>query len=149
MGIRAHHSLVADPEVVGYPVVARQIPFLCPGCLQRFQKSVAEHYSNLCDDCKYWSMYLGWNDWRKINFRKGRECDIDELVGAQEWTLTKIGETMAEQIVISKYGVYLVDDEMKYYLVQWTSNPWIVEDQPLERDGGVAREESGFAKDCG
>ena len=74
---------------------------------------------------------------------------MDELVGAQEWTLTKIGETMAEQIVISKYGVYLVDDEMKYYLVQWTSNPWIVEDQPLERDGGVAREESGFAKDCG
>jgi hypothetical protein len=53
---------------------------------------------------------------------------MDELVGAQEWTLNKIGERMAEQIVISKYGAYLVDDKMKYYLVQWTSNPWIVKD---------------------
>ncbi len=47
---------------------------------------------------------------------------------------------MAEQIVISKYGAYLVDDAMKYYLVQWTSDPWIVKDGPLETNAGVARE---------
>jgi hypothetical protein len=29
---------------------------------------------------------------------------------------------------------------MKYYLLQWTPDPWIVEDGPLETDGGVARE---------
>jgi hypothetical protein len=29
---------------------------------------------------------------------------------------------------------------MKYYHVQWTLDPWIVKDEPLETDGGVARE---------
>ena len=47
---------------------------------------------------------------------------------------------MAELIVMSQYGAYLVDDTMKYYLVQWTSEPWKVEDGSLETDGGVARE---------
>ncbi len=53
---------------------------------------------------------------------------------------------MAEHIVISKYGAYLVDDAMKYYLVKWTSDPWIVEDGSLEADGGVAREEEWVCK---
>ncbi len=61
-------------------------------------------------------------------------------MGEQQWTLNKIGERMAEQIVISKYGAYLADDAMKYYLVQWMSDPWIVKNGPLETDGGVARE---------
>ena len=47
---------------------------------------------------------------------------------------------MAELIVISQSGAYLVDDTMKYYLVQWTSEPWKVEGGSLETDGGVARE---------
>ena len=47
---------------------------------------------------------------------------------------------MAELIVISQYGAYLFDDRMKYYLVQWTSDPWKVEGGSLETDGGVARE---------
>jgi hypothetical protein len=62
-------------------------------------------------------MYLGWNDWRKVNFPNGRDCDVDDLVSAQQWTLNKIDERMAEQIVISKYGAYLVNDTMKYYLI--------------------------------
>jgi len=85
-------------------------------------------------------MYLGRNDWRKINFRKKKKCNVDEHERAQQWTLNQIGERMAELIVISQYGAYLVDDKMKYYLVQWTLEPWKVEDGSLETDGGVARE---------
>ena len=59
MGIRTHHNFVADPEIVGYSVMARCIPCLCHGCLQRFQKPIGERYSNPCDDCMYWTMYLG------------------------------------------------------------------------------------------
>jgi hypothetical protein len=140
MGLRAHHNFVFDPEILGYSVMARQIPCLCPGCLQRFQKPVGKRYSNPCNDCKYWSMYIGWNDWTRVNFRKGRDCDVDDLVGAQQWTLNNIGKRMAEQIAIGKYGAYLVDDAMKYSFVQWTLDPWIVEDGPFETDGGVARE---------
>jgi hypothetical protein len=53
---------------------------------------------------------------------------------------------MAELIVISQYGAYLVDDRMKYYLVQWTSDPWKVEGGSLETDGGVAREREWVCK---
>ena len=140
MGIRTHHNFVADPEIVGYSVMARRVPCLCHGCLQRFQKPIGERYSNPCNDCKYWTMYLGWNDWRKINFRKKKDCDVDEHERAQQWTLNQIGERMAELIEISQYGAYLVDDRMKYYLVQWTLDPWKVEGGSLETDGGVARE---------
>jgi hypothetical protein len=31
MGIQAHHNFVTNPEIVGYSVMARQIPYLCPG----------------------------------------------------------------------------------------------------------------------
>ena len=140
MGLCAHHNFVANPEVAGYSVMVRHIPCLCPGCLQRFKKHVSERYANPCDDCKYWEIYQGWNDWRKVNFPKGKDCDMDDVVGGKQWTLNKMGERMAEKITIGKYGAYLVDDKMKYYLVQWTSKPWIVEDGPMETDGGVARE---------
>ncbi len=62
MCIRSHHNFVADPEIVGYSLMARRIPCLCHGCLLRFQKSIGERYSNTCNDCKYWTMYLGRND---------------------------------------------------------------------------------------
>ena len=52
----------------------------------------------------------------------------------------RLEKRMAELIVISQYGAYLVDDRMKYYLVQGTSDPWKVEGGFLETDGGVARE---------
>ncbi len=140
MGIQAHHNFVPDPEIAGYSVMVRRIPCLCLECLQRFQKPVRECYSNPCNDCKYWTMYLGWNDWRKIHFCKWRDCDIDDHERAQKWTLNKIGKRMVEQIVVRRYGAYLFDDTMKYYLVQWTSDPWIDDDGSLETDGGVPRE---------
>ena len=47
---------------------------------------------------------------------------------------------MAENIVLGKFGAYLVDNVIKYYLVQWMRDLWIVKDGPLDTDGGVARE---------
>ena len=49
---------------------------------------------------------------------------------------------MAEPIVVSQYKAYLINDTMKYCLVQWTLDPWpwIVKNESLETDGGVARE---------
>jgi hypothetical protein len=140
MGLRAHHNFVADPHLSGNIVMCRRIPCLCLGCSLRFEKPVVERYSNPCNDCKYWNIYLGWNDWTKVEFRKGKECDVDDLVAAQQWTLNNVGARMAEKILVGKYGAYLVDDVMKYYLVRWTSEPWIVMDGPMDTDGGVARE---------
>ncbi len=46
---------------------------------------------------------------------------------------------MASLIEVKKFGAYLVDDRIKYYLVQWMSEPWIVEGENLETAGGIAR----------
>jgi hypothetical protein len=45
MGIRTHHNFVANPEIVGYSVMARRVPCLCHGCSQKFQKTIGECYS--------------------------------------------------------------------------------------------------------
>ena len=47
---------------------------------------------------------------------------------------------------MGKYGAYLVDNEMKCYLVKGTSDLWIVKDGPMETDGGVAREGEWVSK---
>jgi hypothetical protein len=74
-----------------------------------------------------------------VAFHKGKDCNINELVFVQQWTLNKIGARMAEKIVQGKFGAYFVDDVIKYYLARWTSDPWIVKAGPLDTDRGVAR----------
>ncbi len=74
---------------------------------------------------------------------------MDNVVGAQLWMLNKIGERMAEKITMGKHGDYLVDNEMKNYLVKWTSDPWIVKDVLWKRTEVWQERENGFAKDFG
>jgi hypothetical protein len=105
----------------------------------RWKKLISERYENPCDDCIYYPMYNGLNDWLRITFRPSRDSDKDELVEAQEWTLQQIGERTSAQIAIDNYGAYLVDDRMKYYLVRWTSMPWKVEGESLDTACGFAR----------
>ncbi len=58
---------------------------------------------------------------------------------AQEWTLKKIGERMAKDVVEGRYGAYLVDDaHIKYYLVQWTLQPWKIKLGTIETICGEA-----------
>ncbi len=115
------------------------IPCLYYGCRERFTKPIGERYLNPCDDCIYFGVYDGYNDWKKISLRERKDCDQEDIVMAQEWTLKKIGERMAEKIVIGRYGAYLVDDaHIKYYLVQWTTLPWRVESETIETKCGVA-----------
>ncbi len=139
MGLQAHHHFIADPEIPLYVIMARRIPCLCDGCSSRLKKDIVEQYCNPCNDCKYWSIYKGWNDWRTINFKKETKCELDDVISAKEWTLQSIGGRMAQQIRIGMYGAYLVDDRIRYYLVQWTCNPWLVENGSLETDGELAR----------
>jgi hypothetical protein len=124
MGLQAHHNFVADPEIPGYTIMSRRIPCLCHGCRERFTKPFGKQYLNPCDDCIYFGIYDGYNNWKKISLRERKDCDQEDIVMAQEWTLKKIGERMAEKIVIKRYGAYLVDNaHIKYYLVQWTTLP--------------------------
>ncbi len=108
MGLRAHHNFVANPKIAGYVVMARGIPCLCAGCSLRLKMPIGDWYVNQCNDCEYYSMFNGWNDWRRITFQPAIDCDMEEFVQAQEWTLQKIGERMASLIKVKKFGAYLV-----------------------------------------
>ena len=50
---------------------------------------------------------------------------------------------------MGKHGDYLVDDEMKNYLVKSISDPWIVKDVLWKRTEVWQERENGFAKDFG
>ena len=53
MGLRGYHNFVADPDMVGYAIMARRIPCLCEGCKARMNLPIDYRYSNPCNDCKY------------------------------------------------------------------------------------------------
>ena len=139
MGLRGYHNFVADPDMVGYAIMARRIPCLCEGCKARMNMPIDYRYSNPCNDCKYYSMYQGANDWIKITFQAGKDVDDDIVITANQWTLQQIGKRMSETISVGKIGAYLVDDQIKYYLVKWTCEPYLVEKENVETAGGIAR----------
>ena len=138
MGLRGYHNFVADPKIPGYVVMARRIPCLCGGCKARMKLHIDLRYKNPCNDCLYYPMYQGLNDWIKVSFRAGKDGDDDKVVMANEWTLQHIGKRMSEMISVGRIGAYLVDDRIKYYLVKWTSPPYIVENDQIETAGGIA-----------
>ena len=78
--------------------MSRRIPCLCYGCRERFTKPFGERYLNPRDDCIYFGIYDGYNNWKKISLRERKDCDQENIVMAQEWALKKIGERMAEKI---------------------------------------------------
>ncbi len=137
MGLRAYHNFVADALIEGYAIMTRRIPCLCPPCRARFDlPTPKERYQNPCDDCEYWEMYRGWNDWKEIRFAPTTKCDEDDLMESQALTLQIIGEKMAKSITVGGFGGYLADaDRLKYYLVKWTSAPWQVGTDGMINDG--------------
>ncbi len=139
LDLQALHNFVADPEIPGYVVMSRRIPCLCQGCRERFNKPIGERYQKQCNHCNYFAVYKGYNDRKKVTLMERKDCDPDNIVMAQEWTLNKIGERMARNIVVGQYGAYLVDDaHIKYYPVQWTSQPWKIKSGTIETICGEA-----------
>ena len=87
MGICTHHNFVADTDVPGFVVMACRVPCFCIPCIDRMEKPVDERYKNPRDDCQFWEMYQGWNDWRKISFMPTAKCDGDELIDSRVLTV--------------------------------------------------------------
>ncbi len=83
MGLRAHHNFVADPEIPGYMIMSRRIPCLCHGCRERFTKPIGKRYQTPCVDCIYFSVYEGYNDWKKISLRERKGCDQEDIDGSR------------------------------------------------------------------
>ena len=71
-GTTSPSQFVADPEIPGYTIMSRRIPWLCHGCRERFTKPIGQRYLNTCDDHIYFGIYDGYNDWKIFSERKKR-----------------------------------------------------------------------------
>jgi hypothetical protein len=72
---------------------------------------------------------LGWNDIRVISFKPGKGCNDEEHEEIFVATLRELDKTISRSVVVGGIGGYGVDaDDLDYYLVQWTEEPRMIED---------------------
>jgi hypothetical protein len=81
---------VADQDI--NEVMVRRFPCLCKGCAGRFDKPIKERYANPCDDCEYFGIFQGLNNWKKITFVERKDCDPEDLTQTMELTLWNLGK---------------------------------------------------------
>ena len=115
--------------------MARRIPCFCRLCKDRFKKPVRERYQNPCNDCDFWEMYKGFNDWKEISFERTAKCDGDELIDSHAFTLRGIGQRMKNCIVNDGFGAYHADGKYSYFLVKWAEEPWQIESDCVMKCG--------------
>jgi SHS2 domain-containing protein len=72
-------------------------------------------------------MFEGHNDWEVVEIRAGENTGDDQMEDVYATVLESITDVMASEIEQGRIGaVSTVDD--KYYLLQWTSLPYCIED---------------------
>jgi hypothetical protein len=82
------------------------------------------------EQCKYWKIFEGINDWKVISLRRGEddgaESEFEEMKSA---ALEKISEREAGLIEDQGYGAIATEDEdEKYYIVRWEGLPYTDQD---------------------
>ncbi len=76
MGLRARHNFVAEPEIVGWTVMARRISCLCEGCSLRFQRPVHQRYLNPAMTASIGQCTLGGMIGQKSLSKKGKTATL-------------------------------------------------------------------------
>ena len=75
------------------------------------------------------------NDWKIINLKPRADADEDELEEAHAYALNGIETMNSEKVEIGNHGAFATNDPDAdgYYVVQWTSDPYTLQDDlPLE-----------------
>eukprot|EP00978_Attheya_sp_CCMP212_P046924 scaffold420461_cov35-Attheya_sp.AAC.1 len=73
-----------------------------------------------------------YNKWYIVDLvvsdQASNETDVDYIEEVQETILDSISSVFAEQIVISNYGAFQIDDVVTsgYYIVQWSSMAYVL-----------------------
>jgi hypothetical protein len=133
-GIGSYYCFRAD-HLLGPRIAAQRFYCSCAFCINKLSlPTIGERYDGPFDQYKYWPLFkidenCGWNDMRIISFEPTTGCDKNELEETFVATLRELGKTMARSVVIGGKGGYGVDaEDIKYYLVEWTAEPCVVEE---------------------
>jgi hypothetical protein len=136
-GMGAMYNLRVDPSLGVGKAALRRIPCLCDGCLSQLKlpwqhgvsaDNQARYKSSVT--CKWWGLFLGLNDWKIVSFEPTNQSDMEEIEDTQAVALSGITAMMAEHVNIGSYGALSTEDPAAngYYVLQWTSNPYTLQD---------------------
>ncbi len=137
LGIGSYYSFIADP-LLRPKIAAHRFFCSCEFCSNKLSlPTVSERYDGPFDRCKYWPVFainanLGWNDIRVISFEPGKGCNDEELAETFVAAVRELGKTIPRSVMVGGIGAYGVDaDDSDYYLVQWTEEPHMIEDDDV------------------
>jgi hypothetical protein len=140
-GLLAHYHMRADPKLGLGKAALRRIPCGCDACLEQLAKEwkpnvpsrKQERYST-AENCVWSDMFVGGlNDWKIVTLTATDGCDSDEVDLANTVILENITTIMAENIEVGSIGAFQTEDDNAdgYYLVQFTSEPYTLQEATL------------------
>jgi hypothetical protein len=131
-GISSMYNIRADPALGIGRLAIRRIPCGCQGCKEQLEipwdyqitdpKKQARYGSSR--KCTLWPVFEGLNDWTIVTAVPTDENDMDELDEAHDIVLETIAERNKGEIKVGSIGAFSTEDECRYYLVEWTSEPY-------------------------
>ena len=135
-GLMMHYNLRFDPDLGTGWAAVRRIPCACDACIEQLklpwnrQLNLKQqpHYAPGNQQCKYWPIFEGLNDWIIIKLVDKLECtNMNEEEEVHTETLNCLTTAMAEKVQEEFYGAMMTSDTSTkdgYYVVQWTSTPY-------------------------
>ena len=148
-GILNHYNFRADWELGVGKVAVRRIPCACKKCLDQLDlewefgipPEEQPRYGPSID-CQYREVLGDINNWRIIDLVKGEKADEEEVETLFESVLQDMDAMMVQDINEGEVSAICTwDDETEgYYLVKWTENPVMAEEEMTLEDGTVVKE---------
>jgi hypothetical protein len=136
-GILAHYNLRCEKDLGIGVAAVRRIPCACAGCLEqlakRWQPGVQANQQPRyvsSTTCHLWPIFEGLNDWIIITLEPTASTSREEIEETWAVALEGIATRMAEKVEVGMFGTFQTDDPDAdgYYLVEWTSVPYTVQD---------------------
>ena len=132
-GIMGHYNFRFEKGLgLGF-CAARRIPCACNSCIEKLKLpwdcnldiGNQPRYSQN-KDCVHWNIFQGLNDWRIIHTYPSKQ-NTGEVKKVKRSILSKYRKGVSRIIEIGETAAFAVDDDKYdgFYLVKWTSEPYI------------------------
>jgi hypothetical protein len=138
-GMTAHYHFVAGPELGLRSVMVRRVPCACEACFSQIQTAwvigtppLEQPCFQSAAGCILSAVVGDYNEFRLISLLPA-DVDEDELEDVCDDILGAFEAEISQQIEIGNYGAYEYEDG--YYLVEWTSAAFSLEEDSNEVQG--------------
>jgi hypothetical protein len=139
-GLMAMYNFRFDPDLGLGKGAVRRIPCGCDTCYAQLSLPWRNGKTFLEQDryarnenCAYWPLFEGLNDWTQISLVPKAGIDEEELNDARGIVLDGIAEMISETIEVGESGAFMTDDTTTdgYYLVEWAGEPYTLQEETV------------------